>query len=212
MFLVPSKLRLILILGVGGSGKTRLGKSLCLEIGKSYCHFINSEGIKAAIGEDVSFAENSASRQQAYVEMYRQVFRFLRDGQHVILDAPHRLELEQAGFLTSLDAQLQKRGLQAEIVLLWLVASEAQIVKNQRARHASRDKIQLGQPERAARERVEYAELMARYPHLEVGFPAYIKAEHCLPTLVEYILADAETREEWRAIQQAQQPVTAATI
>ena len=193
--LVPSRLRFVILVGVGGTGKTTLGTRIASWFGNG--HFVNTEAIKSKHGEVVGMAAAGPTRDAVFIEINEECFRVLKIGKDVVIDAPQILEVPQPDFVTKLERELARRDIAAEIVIIHVRASLDDVKRNLRKRNRDRDKDKLSRWDEFVR--TEYEAFHVPHRHLEIWFPEHTLPE-ALPIIMEYLDMTPEERRPHQVI------------
>jgi predicted kinase len=133
--------KLVLVVGIGGSGKSTLAKRISTELG---FQFIDSHKLKERVGDKTLISSHPhPARKAAYRLIYNELFNRLARGQSVVTDAPHALEMPNPHFLRNLKQRLRRRGIPADVKIIWVKANNAVLKKTMQNRRKPSDLYKL---------------------------------------------------------------------
>jgi len=126
-----ARLKLVLVVGPSGTGKSTLAKKIAKELGFTH---IDSEKIKQQFDYQPDVTQKSQARKKSYRALYYQVLTKLKIGHNVVTDAPHNQEMKDPTFVAELERKMAEWGVDADIKIIHRTASRSQIRQNIRWR------------------------------------------------------------------------------
>lgn len=179
--ITPRPPRLILIMGIAGSGKSELARGILEQLWAVYLD--NNFLADAFSPESRTDEQYLAIRENLYAALYRIMWENLRAGNSVLVDAPHIRQVQDSDWCRWIQCLAEEAG--ATLRAIRCSCREELLKERLETRDEPRDRWKLGHWELFLKEQPPLTPIP--FPHLELDTEQPLKASVTLA--VSYILS-----------------------
>jgi predicted kinase len=180
--------RLILVMGIAGSGKSELARAILRQVWAVYLD--NNFLADAFLPESRTDERYLAVRENLYAALYRITEENLRIGNSVLLDAPHIRQVQDPEWRRQIDGLAKAAGARMRVIRCY--CSERCLRQRLEARGEKRDQWKLENWQTFLEQ--EPSRDPIPFPHLELDTEQPVVAN--VARAVSYILKGEEVEEE----------------